>query len=145
MLKVKSVKCGTFLCLLKNKALSGVDVRIILLGIPDKYYVYLLTKDNAKDLISCGVKVYYMKESFVHSKIVLSDDCTMIGSINLDLRSFFRQYENAVCTDDMSVLMDVEQDFEAAFNDSILVTERTKNSFFKCIIIGILRILSPFM
>jgi len=131
--------------LLKNKALSGVDVRIVLPEIPDKYYVYLLTKDNAEDLISCGVKVYYMKESFVHSKIVLSDDCTMIGSINLDLRSFFQQYENAVCTDDMSVLMDIEQDFETTFNDSILVTERTKNPFFKRIIIGILRILSPLM
>lgn len=131
--------------LLRNKALSGVDVRIILPELPDKYYVYLLTKDNAEELISCGVKVYYMKGSFVHSKIVLSDECVMVGSINLDLRSFFQQFENAVCTDDMSVLIDVEQDFENTFNDSILATERTKNSFIKRVLIGVLRVLSPLM
>ena len=131
--------------LLKNKALSGVDVRIILPEIPDKYYVYLLTKDNAEDLISCGVKVYYMKDSFVHSKVVLSDECAMIGSINLDLRSFFQQFENAVCTDDKSVLADVEKDFENTFDDSILVEQRTQNPFFRSMAIAVLRLLSPLM
>jgi cardiolipin synthase len=128
-----------------NKALEGVDVRIVLPSIPDKYYVYLLTKDYAEKLIKYGVKVYYMKDAFVHAKTVLTEECAVIGSINFDLRSFYQQFENAVLTNDPFVLCDLSADFEQSFADSVLMDKPEKVGAFKAFAIYILRIVSPLM
>lgn len=101
--------------LLASKALSGVDVRIVLPGVPDKSFVYLISLDNADKLIKSGVKVYTMTDAFVHTKSVLSEKCAVIGSANFDLRSFYQQYENALYTDDAVVMEGLKADFEQTF------------------------------
>lgn len=70
-----------------------MDVRIVLPGVPDKGFVYLISLDNADKLTKSGVKVYTMSDAFVHTKSVLTEKCAVIGSANFDLRSFFQQYE----------------------------------------------------
>ena len=86
------------------KAKSGVDVRIILPDVADKKYVYVVSRDYAERLISSGVKVYTMTNSFVHSKVIANEHSCIVGSINTDLRSFYQQFESAVYTNDQSVL-----------------------------------------
>lgn len=130
---------------LTNKALEGVDVRLILPSVPDKYYVYLLTRDNAERLLKYGVKVYYLKDAFVHSKLILSDDCAVVGSINFDLRSFYQQFENAVLCNDENFLEEVAADFEQTFKDSDNVVKPRKNGVLKSIAISLLRLVSPLM
>ncbi len=102
--------------LLCAKAMSGVDVRLILPGIPDKRFVYLLSLDNADRMLRSGVKVYTMSDAFVHTKSVLTENCAVVGSINFDLRSFYLQYENAVFTDDRTIMSGLCADFEDTFN-----------------------------
>ena len=130
--------------MLASKALSGVDVRIILPGIPDKPYVYRVTLNNAAKLKSKGVKIYLMKDSFVHSKVVLSDYCAIIGSINLDMRSFYQQFESALYTDDKSVMEEVEEDFTKTFEECQPLSDE-KNNLINKAIASVLKIVSPLM
>lgn len=133
--------------LLINKAMSGVDVRIIIPEIPDKAFVYGVTRNNAEKLIDHGVKVYCMKQSFVHSKLLLTENSAVVGSINMDLRSFYQQFECAVYTDDNKVKQEVLVDFESTFNDCQLITEKNKlrNHLIYRAFAGVMQIFAPFM
>lgn len=133
--------------LLKNKATSGVDVRIILPAVPDKAFTYVVTRNNAEKLIKSGVKVYCMENSFVHGKVCLSENCAVIGSVNFDLRSFYQQFECAVYTDDAKTLKSVEQDFLSTVAKSVPITEETGNraKLGNRLLAGVLQILAPLM
>lgn len=137
----------TVLGLLKNKSASGVDVRIILPAVPDKALTFTVTKNNAKKLVESGAKVYFMKNSFVHSKICLSENCAVIGSINFDLRSFYQQFECAVYTDDADVLSDVGRDFEATFlkSDEVDGNAVKHARFVSKVLAGLLQMCAPLM
>ncbi|MGN0960722.1 MAG: cardiolipin synthase [Christensenellales bacterium] len=133
--------------LLKTKALSGVDVRIILPDIADKKFVYYVTRDNVEKLIEYGVKMYTMTHSFVHSKVMLTECSAVIGSINLDQRSFYQQFESAVYTSDAKILEDVNKDFEDTIlksKETTLLNRKRRNLLIR-IISGIFRIISVFM
>ena len=131
--------------LLVNKALSGVDVRIFLPGVPDKPFVYSVSRSNAEKLIDYGVKIYTVKDTFLHSKIVLTEDAVAIGSVNMDLRSFYQQFECAVYTNDEKTMSAVHFDFLETFRDAELVGEEKKRSLLQRIFAGILQIFAPFM
>ena len=132
--------------LLAGKARSGVDVRMVLPGIPDKKYVYLISLDNAYKLIKSGVKVYTMSDTFVHTKSVLTENCAVIGSANFDLRSFFQQYENALYTDDKDVMDGLARDFAAAFPESVQRKYIKRDvGFFRRLLTAILQIFAPMM
>ncbi len=132
---------------IQTKAMSGVDVRIIVPEIPDKKMVYSVTRSNVERLLKSGVKVYVMKNSFVHSKVYLSDSEAIVGSINLDLRSFFQQFENAVYTNDKGTIKKIGEDFAKTISRSVQITDKNKNTnnlFFR-MYSGLLRLISPFM
>lgn len=101
--------------LLGDKAEGGTDVRVILPGVPDKGIVYRLTLANGEKLASRGVRVCCMKDSFVHSKLMLSDVCCVVGSVNMDMRSFYERFECAVYSDDVSLYRALEEDFARTF------------------------------
>ena len=130
---------------LVNKALSGVDVRIILPSVPDKYYVYLVTRDNAEKLLKYGVKIYYYRDSFVHSKLVMTESCAVVGTVNFDMRSFYQQFENSVITDDQGVIASVAADFYNTFPDCDCPEKPQKNGFVRTVAIALLRFVSPLM
>lgn len=134
----------TILGLLKNKAQCGVDVHIILPEIPDKSFVYLITLDNAETLMKYGVKVHIMKNSFVHSKVVLSENACVVGSINMDQRSFYQQFESAVFSNDEALMESVMADFEKSISRSVPHSVK-KKGLIKTILIYILRLVSPLM
>lgn len=78
---------------LKTAAQSGVDVRIMIPKVPDKNYAYLCTKAYAKELVESGVKVY-MWNGFIHSKtLLIDDDISSVGTVNMDIRSFNLHFE----------------------------------------------------
>ncbi|MDP4177852.1 MAG: cardiolipin synthase [Bacillota bacterium] len=87
----------TILDSLRLAAKAGVDVRIMLPGIPDKRYVYYVTLSYLEQLLSYGIKVY-LHSGFIHAKtIVMDDHVSTIGTTNMDIRSFKLDYEvNAV-------------------------------------------------
>lgn len=107
-----------------NAAKSGVDVRIITPHIPDKPYVFYVTHSNYEQLLANGVKIFEYSKGFIHAKMILSDDNEgLIGSINVDYRSFNQQYEDAVMLYNSSALLIMKQEFQKLFQESQKVVE----------------------
>ncbi len=78
---------------LKIAKASGVDVRIIVPGVPDKNFVYAITLSYIGELLRSGIKVYF-HEGFIHSKTIVMDKLVAsIGTTNFDIRSFALNYE----------------------------------------------------
>ena len=75
-------------------AKSGVDVRIITPGIPDKKYVYWVTQSYYSVLMKAGVRIFEYSPGFIHAKMYVSDDKTaVVGSANMDYRSLYLHFE----------------------------------------------------
>ena len=74
-------------------AQSGIDVRIITPGIPDKKMIYHLTRYNYRNLINNGIRIFEYTPGFIHAKTYISDGYGMIGTMNLDFRSLYLHYE----------------------------------------------------
>ena len=72
---------------------SGIDVRIITPFIPDKKNVKRLTNYNYGQLLEAGIKIYEYSPGFIHAKTIINEDCGIVGTINMDYRSFFLHYE----------------------------------------------------
>lgn len=134
----------TVVNVLKNKALSGVDVQIVLPEIADKKSVYLMSLDQAENLMQSGVKIWLMKNSFVHSKLLLTENACIVGSINMDQRSLYQQFESAVFTNNKAVMQDLQTDFEKTINTSIK-HQIKRRGMLKKTTIRILRLISPLM
>lgn len=137
----------TITSLLINKAKAGVDIRIILPEVADKKFVYIVSRNNAEKLMDCGVRVYTMNSSFVHAKVVYTENCAIVGSINMDLRSFNQQFESAVLTNSKEVMRDVDMDFEDTISCSTEITgknKKRKRLIFR-IKAGLFNLISPFM
>ena len=96
----------------------GVDVRIITPNIPDKKQIKLLTNYNYGPLLKEGVKIYEYTPGFIHSKVIINEFCGVVGTVNMDYRSFYLHYENAVWACNSSVLIDIYEDFIETFRES---------------------------
>ncbi len=101
----------------------GVDVRIVLPGIPDKKYANLLAKGHYKELVGAGVKIYEYTPGFVHSKVFVCDDVrAVVGTINLDYRSLYLHFECAVYLYKAPAIADILRDFRQTFPKCELIT-----------------------
>lgn len=78
-------------------AQSGVDVRIITPYVPDKWYVHMVTRSYYQQLLSAGVRIFEYTPGFIHSKMFVSDNTTaVVGTTNVDFRSFYLHFECGV-------------------------------------------------
>ncbi len=127
---------------------SGIDIKIIVPGIPDKWYVHCIAQSYYKDLINIGVKIYEYTPGFIHSKSFVSDDNTaVVGTINLDYRSLFLHFECATFMYDSKCVFDVKEDFLLTLKKCRRVDEQylKKISPLKRLVNGFLKILGPLL
>jgi cardiolipin synthase len=75
-------------------ALSGIDVRLMIPTKSDSRLSDACTSSYLGEILEAGVKVYRYKKGFLHSKaIVIDDNLSIVGSANLDERSFNQNFE----------------------------------------------------
>ena len=99
---------------LKFAAERGVDVTLILPGIPDKAAPYALAKTHYPSLLESGVKIYEYTPGFVHAKVFVCDGHeAVVGTINLDYRSLYHHFECAAYLCGVPCVPDIEADFQA--------------------------------
>ena len=128
-------------------AKRGVDVRIIVPGIPDKKLVYTVTKSYFLPLIEGGVKIYTYKPGFIHSKIFVCDDnvCT-VGTINMDYRSFYHHFECGLFMQDVSTIKEVKKDVVETFDKCHRVTKKEATpNLIKSFWQALLRLIAPLL
>ena len=127
-------------------AQRGIDVKIILPGIPDKKLAYALAKRHYRTLTAAGVKMYEYTPGFVHAKVFVSDDIKgIVGTINLDYRSLYHHFECATYMYKTDCIPDIEKDFQATLSACREVTEETiKNEKFSLKVLGVFaKMISP--
>lgn len=113
----------SILMALKTAALSGVDVKIILPGIPDYKIVHWASMSYLTSIIEAGVKVYLYQKGFMHAKILLIDGVVAsVGTTNMDMRSFNLNFEVNALIYDKGIVKRLEDDFYTDLQDSRMVT-----------------------
>ena len=106
---------------------SGIDVKIIIPGKPDKPFVYQSTLSYAEELFEYGVEIY-IYEGFIHSKVLVVDDyISSVGTFNLDTRSFKLHFEITAFIYGDSFAKKVKEDF----NQTILSCKQMDDTFYK--------------
>ena len=129
-------------------AKSGVDVRIIMPGIPDKRYVFYIGQSYYKSFIDKGIKIYEYTPGFIHSKNFVSDDKTaVVGSINLDYRSLYLHFECATLLYGCECVKDVKSDFLETLKDCREIDDEycRKRPIVNKILGSVLKILAPLL
>ena len=111
---------------LRFAAERGVEVCLLLPGIPDKKLPYALAKTYYASLLSSGVKIYEYTPGFVHAKVFVADDReAVVGTINLDYRSLYHHFECAAHLQDLPCIRDIERDYRSTLELCRRVTEAT--------------------
>ena len=135
----------TALCL---AAKSGVDVRIMTPGIPDKKLVFILTQSYYRQLLEAGVKIYEYQPGFLHAKSFVSDDeIGVVGTINLDYRSLYLHFEDGVWIYRNRVIQDIKDDFiqTMEYCRQIELEFCLNRNIGLCIMQNIFRVFAPLM
>lgn len=132
------------LCLAAKR---GVDVRIVIPGIPDKKIVYTLSESYITALVNSGVKIYKYTPGFIHSKVFISDDnVATVGTINMDYRSLYLHFECGCYLEGVEEIKEIKKDVLETINKSHLVSKKEANpNLFKAVWQAVLRIFAPLM
>lgn len=108
---------------LKVAALSGIDVRIMLPSRSDTKIVYWATRSYIGELIEAGIKVYFYRRGFNHSKLIMIDSSfSSVGSANMDIRSFEDNFEVSAIIYDREIAVELESEFLKDLEDSMEIT-----------------------
>ena len=111
---------------MRNAALRGVEVNLIVPGVPDKKLVYLMAKSNFRFLLDSGINIYIYKPGFNHMKSALADgELGFVGTINFDFRSLVHHFECGALLYKNPCLKEIQEDF----NQMISVSEKVSKDF----------------
>ncbi len=133
---------------LKFAAERGVEVVLLLPGIPDKAIPYALAKSHYLSLLESGVKIYEYTPGFVHAKVFVSDMReAVVGTINLDYRSLYHHFECATYLYQTTCISEMEADFQKTLKQCRQVTmETARNEKWNVKITGyLMKVLAPLM
>ena len=126
---------------------SGVDVRIITPGHPDKWFCRSIAWSYYRDLLELGVRIYEF-DGFIHAKNFVTDDkSAVVGTINLDYRSLYLHFECAAYMYGTGTEPSIRRDFEATLEHcrEITLADCDKRSMFSCAVSAVLRMFAPLL
>ncbi len=87
------IPARSILWLLRRKAAQGVDVRIITAGRSDVWLARQAGRSTYGRLLKHGIRIFEFKDRMFHAKMTIIDDRFMVGSTNMDYRSFLHNLE----------------------------------------------------
>lgn len=131
-----------------SAAQSGVDVRIVTPGIPDKWFVHATTRSFYGKLLRQGVRIFEYTPGFIHSKMIVSDDTNaVIGSINMDFRSFYLHDECALWLCGSSAVDSIKRDILSSISvsEEIKLETWSKRPVIYKVVQSLLRLFAPLM
>ncbi len=135
----------TALC---NAAKTGVDVKIIMPHIPDKWYVHYVSWSFYDQLMKNGVEILEYEPGFMHGKnFVCDDQYAVVGTINMDFRSLYLHFECGVWMQNTPIIEEIKNDFIETSQKCIKIThdDLRQIGFLKILFGLILRVFAPLM
>ena len=92
---------------------SGVDVRLMMPGIPDHKLAYWVAECYFGELMSHGVKIFNYTPGLMHGKTVMADgEAAFVGSVNMDYRSFQLHFECGTVLYGADAIADLQRDMD---------------------------------
>ncbi|MDM9630668.1 cardiolipin synthase [Robiginitalea aurantiaca] len=142
------IPSSSILNALKQAALSGVDVRLLLPEKSDSSLVGAASRFYFDELLEAGVRIFLYTKGFIHAKTVVADgSLSVVGTANMDIRSFDLNFEI------MSVVYgdDLAQKLESVFMEDLKLSREidadfwNQKPFHKKLIYAIARVVSSFL
>ena len=131
---------------MRNAAIRGVEVHLIVPGIPDKKLVYKVAQSNFRYLLDAGVNIYTYTPGFNHMKTVLVDDeLACVGTINFDFRSLVHHFECAALLYKNKCMKDIREDFDEMIAQSQKVPVNFKQKVGARSLCSIIKIITPLL
>lgn len=136
------------LAALQTAALAGVDVRLMMPLHADNRITHLGSCSYLKDILKAGVKVYFYKKGFLHSKLMVSDDTmSTVGSTNMDFRSFEHNFEINAFMYDKETALRMKEIFlkDQKESEQVLLKNWEKRPLQRKATESIIRLLAPLL
>ncbi len=116
-----SILCAT--------AYRGVEVTMVFPKKNDSFIVAATSHSYYWELLEAGVKIYEYKPGLLHAKTLTVDgEISLIGSTNLDLRSFHLNYENNIVFSDNKLTADImERQYQYIADSDEVTLEEVNN------------------
>ncbi len=133
---------------LKVAALSGKDVRLLVPGISDSRIVNAAARSYFKDLMACGVRIFLYQKGFVHAKTLVADDnLSIIGSANMDGRSFEMNFEINAIVYSKEICASLKENFlnDTGFSVELSLPYWEKRRWWQELTDDVARLLSPLL
>jgi cardiolipin synthase len=113
----------TFFQALRSAAHRGVDVHLVLSRHANKLFIQLAQRSYYDELLEDGVKIHLYRPAFLHAKhMSVDDDLAIIGSTNIDIRSFALNAEINLLIYDPAVVAQLKLVQERYFANSELLS-----------------------
>jgi cardiolipin synthase len=111
-------------------ARRGVDTTLIFPARNDSWVVGAASRSYYGDLLAAGVRIFEYEGGLLHTKsLTLDGEVTLIGSANMDRRSFELDYENNILFYDRSMTEEVRQRQDSYIAQSKPVTAEMVQSW----------------
>jgi cardiolipin synthase A/B len=126
----------------------GVDVRVLIPARPDHRTVFLASTLYAHEAVAAGIRIFRYQPGFIHQKVMLVDrDTAVIGSMNLDNRSFRLNFEIAALNIDREFAGEVEAMLTEDFSKAVEVQAGDYNnlSYFRRVAMHVARLFDPIL
>ena len=136
------------LAAMQTAALAGVDVRLMLPEHADNRITHLGSRSYLADVLQAGVKVYFYKKGFLHSKLMVSDDMlSTVGSTNLDFRSFEHNFEVNAFIYDTETALQMREIFLQDQRECVQVFSKNweKRPWYRKAAESVVRLLAPLL
>jgi cardiolipin synthase A/B len=90
-------------------AKRGIDVRIVVPRVSNHRLADLVRRSYLRQMLDSGATIYNFKPGMMHGKVFLADTTLgVVGSMNMDIRSFFLNYEVALFIFNESVVKELD-------------------------------------
>lgn len=133
---------------LQTAAVSGVAIHVMIPKRSDNFFVNGATYSFVKDLLSYGIRVYLYSAGFIHTKcLIIDDSLTIVGSANMDIRSFELSFETDAFVYDESTALKAKAIFEKDVKDSqeVVKDDWEKRAFPRRLFESVMRIFTPLL
>jgi cardiolipin synthetase len=133
---------------LQIASLSGVKIKLMITGVPDKKIPYWIAETYFEELLKAGVKIYRYKAGFMHCKNIVTDGkISTMGTCNFDMRSFEINYEiNSVFYNE-EISRNIRDQFYEDLKKCEQIKEKNlkKTVFWRKIRNSLFKVISPIM
>jgi cardiolipin synthase A/B len=133
---------------LQNAAYRGLTVEVMIPSITDNRVVLWAGRSFYQELLRAGVRIYEYDLGMLHAKTILIDDrWSMVGSANMDIRSFLLNFEVTASVFDRKIARFLVEDFQAKKKEcrQIPLLAGARGALFSTLVEGAARLFSPLL